>query len=130
MPPYVNWTNRVTREFRDCVPPKAESHDIRFHHPNLPLAGELLPDLMRHLSPESASSISAKNKELSHIPDGRISGDLRSSLHENQSCQVAIDSDQKWMPIGFAPIEGQTVIAEPAIRSDLDMAQLTEIVHI
>src|SRR4029077_18948484 len=85
---------------------------------------------MRGRCSNAPSAISAQNKELSQIPCILISGDWRPFFHQSESCQFVIDSDEKRVPAGFAPIKGKSVISKLSVRPDLDVEKLAEIVGI
>ncbi len=86
---------------------------------------------MRHSCPNSAPPVSAKNKELGHIPNGLpITGDTRLFHHEDQSCKFPIRPHKKRVPVRLTPIKWKAPVAEPAIRTYLTIVELTEVVNI
>jgi hypothetical protein len=125
-----NVMDPLTGKFRDRALPKMMRRNIRPHHPNLPRTRKPPPHFVCYLSADSTPPVSAKNEELSHIPDSQIAGDFRASLHENQSCQVASHFYEKRISARLAPIKWKRRVAKPAGCPYLERVEFTEIVCI
>ena len=97
---------------------------VRFHHANLPPSWESPPDFVRRFRSNSASAVRSKHKKLRHIPDSR------GALNQGQSRQLAIHPDKQRMPTRLGPIPGKSIVAEPAVFSDLHIIKVAEIVNV
>src|SRR5579871_1871097 len=103
---------------------------IRLHDANFPPARKLAPHLVRHTGSNSTPPIAAHNKELRHVPGGRVAGQFRPLLYENQPRQFAIHSDKKRMPASLAPIQGKMLVAESTVLPQLNFVKLAEVVRV
>ncbi len=114
----------------DSALPKLVRRLIRPHHSHLPAPRELPPHAVSSFPTNSASAICAKDKKLGHIPDCIVPGSLRNPAHQNESSKLSTDLDEKRVAPRFAPVESETGIPKPAVRTRLNAMKFAEVMGV
>jgi hypothetical protein len=75
------------------------------HHSNLPKPWKTSPHLLRGECSYPVPAAASKNKKFRHVPHFPIIRNLRTSLHQCEPCELAIEPDEERVSIGFTPVQ-------------------------
>ncbi len=110
--------------FADGGGPETQARNVGVHHTNLPRPGELSENFARRHRANSEPAVSAKDKELGHIPN------TVGAIYEDEAGQFPVELNQERMPVGIGPIEGKRRIGEAPVVANLDGVELAEVVDV
>ena len=125
-----NWINCFTDELTDRARPEILRLSIPAYHSHFPCSWKLFPDLVRHLLSNAEPAIAAKDEEFRHIPNTLIARHLRSPAHKDKAGPMTINHSEKWMPIGFFPVQGKMRVPKTPICAKFQTKELAEIMCI